>query len=82
MTQNEAMNMVWHMANMWLSAETQRFQQNPATNEWQDCLKDLLESHGVTSEGLVHITTEADAEEALSIVHNNLVNKFKENKDV
>jgi len=28
-----------------------------------------LEMHGVTSEGLVHITTEGDAEEALSIIH-------------
>ena len=69
MTENEAMGMVWHMANMWLSEETQRFQQHPVTNEWQDCLKDLLEMHGVTSEGLVHITTEGDAEEALSIIH-------------
>jgi len=69
MTENEALGMVWHMANMWLCAETQRFQQHPITNEWQDYLEDLLESHGATAEGLVHITTEADAEKALSIIH-------------
>ena len=70
MTTNEALGMVWHMANMWLSEETQRFQQHPVTNEWQDCLEDLLESHGVTSEGLVHTTTEEDAEKALSVLYN------------
>jgi len=69
MTQNEAMGMIWHMANMWLCEETQRFQQHPVTNEWEDCLGILLESHGATSEGLVRTITEKDAEEALSVIH-------------
>ena len=72
MTENEALGMIWHMANMWLCEGTQRFEPNPDyyfPDESQDWLEVLLESHGVTSEGLVRITTEADAEEALSIIH-------------
>ena len=68
MTEQEALGMIWHMANMWLCEETQRFQQHPVTNEWEDCLGLLLESHGATSEGLYPVT-EKDAEEALRIIH-------------
>jgi hypothetical protein len=62
MTNEEALNMVWHMANMWLCEETQRFQQHPVTNEWMDVIGDLLESHYPDN-------TELAAEEALRTIY-------------
>ena len=45
MKDQDALNMVWHMANMWLSEATQRFQENGETNQIEDYLTDLLDSH-------------------------------------
>jgi len=61
MKDQDALNMVWHMANMWLCDATQRFQENGETNQIEDYLTDLLESHYPQN-------TEEDAEQALSIV--------------
>ena len=68
MTEKEAMAMVWHMANMWLCEGTQRFQQHPITNEWEDCLEILLESHGDPETRFLCPVTEKVAEQALGIV--------------
>ena len=61
MTNQDALSMVWHMANMWLTEGSQRFQYNPETNQMDDCLTDLLETHYPQN-------TEADAEKALQTV--------------
>ena len=62
MTEKEAMDIVWHMANMWLSESTQRFQPDPVYNEWTDYIGDFLEGHDPNN-------TESAAEEALRVMH-------------
>jgi hypothetical protein len=61
MNDQDALDMVWHMANMWLSELSQRFQVNEETNQMEDYLTDLLDSHYPQN-------TEEDAEKALRIV--------------
>ena len=61
MNDQDALGMVWHMANMWLSELSQRFQVNEETNQMEDYLTDLLDSHYPQN-------TEEDAEKALRIV--------------
>ena len=61
MKDQDALEMVWHMANMWLTEPSQRFQYNSETNQMEDYLTDLLESHYPQN-------TEENAEQALRIV--------------
>ena len=61
MKDQDALDMVWHMANMWLTEPSQRFQYNSETNQMEDYLTDLLESHYPQN-------TEENAEQALRIV--------------
>ena len=61
MKDQAALEKVWHMANMWLTEPSQRFQYNSETNQMEDYLTDLLESHYPQN-------TEENAEQALRIV--------------
>lgn len=61
MNEQRALAMVWHMANMWLTESTQRFQYNLETNQLEDYLSDFLDSHYPQNE-------EMDAENALAML--------------
>ena len=61
MNEKDALRMIWHMANMWLTESTQRFQYNRETNQLDDYLSDFLDSHYPHNE-------EMDAEKALTIM--------------